>query len=235
MPEVIHGSDVVIEMLVDDEYFPILCGTDCTFSRTPEFIPVTSAGSGLFRDFLQRREEWTMSVTGCTKVENDTVLTFFYMLQTSVRRAAQTIRITFTDDEGSAKQISGSAFIGQMSINGPQGDFSQGSIEFRGTGAYEIITIEPPTVVEYDILSDWWETESGENFIDGASAIYGYSLQNTDEILVVAMEGNVFYLTNGTPGSGQCQFTTSPARITFASDMVFDGNQRVFVEFKRPV
>lgn len=77
MPEAIFGNNVVIEMDVDGNFIEILCGTDCTFSRTPEFIPVTSSGSGLFREFLQRREEWAMSVSGLTKIENAATLTFF--------------------------------------------------------------------------------------------------------------------------------------------------------------
>lgn len=239
MADAVHGSDVVIEMLVDDVYYPILCGTDCTFSRTPEFIPITTTTSGLFRDFMVRREEWSMSASGLTKIANATTLTFFYMLQTSVRRVSHDIRITFTDNLGGSKQITGTVLIGQMDINGPFSDFSQCTIELKGTGAYTIADTEPPIPGVFDILSDVWETTNGQNYVDGASTGdytgTAYTLQAGDVLLQVDVEGTGFdIITSGTPGNRQCKLNPSTFVLAFASDMIFDGTQKVFIEFNRP-
>lgn len=239
MAEAIHGSNAIIEMYVTDDYYPILCGTDCSFSRTPEFIPITSTTSGLFREFMVRREEWSMSVSGLTKIANATTLTFFYALQTSVRRVKQLVRITFTDSDGASKQITGNVLIGQMDINGPFGDFSQCSIELKGTGAYIIEDTEPPAVATSGIFADYWQTVNGQNYITGASSGEydgtNYTLLFTDTILGVDVEGTGFDLVSGTPTAGtrECQFLDSPVRIVFPADLIFDGSQRIYVLFQR--
>lgn len=244
MAEAIHGKNVIIEMYITDTYYPILCGTDCTFSRTPEFIPITSTTSGLFREFMVRREEWVMSVSGLTKIANAATLTFFYMLQTSVRRTRQLVRITFTDSDGASKQITGNVLIGQMDINGPFSDFSQCTIELKGTGAYVIEDTEDPVATDYNYYSDYWQTVNGQNYISGNSSgtsnasptpFTAFALLSTDVIIGVAVEGTGFEQVTGTPGNREYQFSTSPVRINFASDLIFDGTQRVFVMIKRAV
>lgn len=241
MAEPVFGSGVIIEMYVDPEYIPILCGNDCTFTRTPEIIETTSPSSGLWQTYMIRREGWTMNVSGLTKIDNDTALTFFYMLQTAVRRTEQTIRMTFTDIDGNDIQISGQALIGPQSVSGPATDFAQCSIEFQGSGAFTVEGVTPPTPIDYLYISDWWQTVNGQIYIDGPSSGEtdgtNYTLLLTDLILEVDMEGIQYDLVSGTPTAGrrECHFQTSPARIIFPSDVVFDGNQRVFVHFKRPV
>ena len=233
----VKGKDVVIEMRNDDlTYTPILCGEDCSFSRTPEFIPVTSTDSGLFREFMVRREEWSMSVNGLTKIENDTTLTFFYLLQTSVRRQLKTVRITFTDEDGDDKQIEGQIYIGQMDINGPEGDFAKASIEFKGSGAFTVSSVNNPVSYNFDIISDYWQTTNGQDYVDGVSASLLITLQTTDEVIGAFLEGTEYDLVGSTPSAmaRECQFLTSPsARVLFP--VTFDGTQRVFLILKRPV
>lgn len=243
MAQAVKGKDVVVEMSVDDVYYPILCGTDCEFVRDPEFIEKTTTTSGLFKDFAVRREEWSMSVSGLTKIENSASLTFFYMLQTSVRRTRQLVRITFTDIDGADKQISGYVLIGRQSITGPYSDFANCSIELKGTGAFTIEDVEPPVPAAVEIYSDYWTTTNGQNYIDGSSSgtspssvAFGgvFNLGATDTILEVNVEGTEFeIITSGSPGNRECKFNTSTFIISFASDMIFDGTQRVYVEFKR--
>lgn len=237
--EAVHGKDVIVEMLVEGDYYPILCGTDCTFSRVPEFIPTTSPSSGLFREYMIRREEWSMSVSGLTKIENSASLTFFYMLQTGVRRSKHTVRITFEDSDGNSKEINGSILIGQMDINGPFGDFSQCSIELKGTGAFVIGDVTPPIAGVVEYFADYWQTVDGQNYISGASSGQydgiNYTLTADDEILGVSVEGTEFYasLSTPTPGEPEFEFVTSPVKILFPADLIFNGTQRVYVLFKR--
>jgi len=236
MSDPVHGRNVVIEMRNDDLSFtPILCGEDCSFSRSPEFIPVTSTGSGLFREYMIRREEWSMSVNGLTKINNGATLSFFYMLQTSVRRVLKYFRITFTDDVGDNKQIEGNAYIGQMDINGPISDFAKASIELKGSGAFTVTTVTNPVPVEYEIISDYWQTVNGQNYVNGTSESVLITLQNTDEVLAAFLEGIEYDLVGSTPSamSRECYFSTSPLRVIFP--ITFDGSQRVFLILKRPV
>lgn len=236
MASVVYGSDAVLEMEVNSVYYPVLCALDFTFTSSPEFVEKTSATSGLFREFAKRIEEFSVSLSGLTKIDNSETLSFFYMLQNSVRRTEQNFKITFEDDEANVKILSFTGLIGQMSITGPASDFSNCSVEIKGTGAFTLDVTPPPVETEYDYFSDYWVPTAGNNYLSGTSAVNGYTLTATDVPLEVDVEGIGYDLVNGTPGTGlrECKFGTSPVRITFPSDLVFDGVQRVFVLFKRP-
>lgn len=237
MPYPVEGKNVVVELLVDAVYYPVLCGIDCTFSREVEFISIRTSDSSVFDEVMPRRENWSVTVNGVTKIENDTVLTFFYLLQTSVRRNTHTIRVTFEDEDGDSKEITGTAYIGSESITGPQSDYANGSIEFRGTGAFTIQDVTPPVPPDIEIFSDYWTPSNGNAFINGASSgSYtgtAYTLGATDEIMEVRVEGTNYEVVSGTPASGEreCQFDTGTLKINFP--ITFDGTQRVFVMFKR--
>jgi len=245
MADAVFGTGVIVEILDGVDYFEVLCGTECVFTRTPEIIEKTTPTSGRAKAFTVRREEWDITVSGLTKIANDTSLTFFYMLQTSIRWAEHTVRITFEDEEGSNVQIEGSVIIGAESISSSATDFSQCSIEFKGTGPFTITGVLPPAEVEYIIYSDWWQTINGNSYIDGASSgespsaiAFGgaFNLGATDIILEVDLEGTEYELiTSGGPGNRECKFDSGLGQIRFDPTLIFDGSQRVFVEFKRPV
>lgn len=241
MANPVLGKNAVLEMFVDDDYYPLLCATDIRFTYSPEFIEKTTTESGTFQEFEVRLQSWTAYVTGLTKVLNDTVLSLFYALQTSVRRQKQLFRVTFTDDSSNSKQIEGYAFIGNAEINGPAQGFSQANIELKGTGAFSISDVEPPGVIDYDTLADFWQTSNGVNYISGASSGEwdgtSYTLDSDDKPLEVDMEGSQYDIVSGTPtpGTRTCMLDLDNGRIYFPADVIFDGSQRVFVEWKRPV
>lgn len=238
MSDVIHGKDCYLEMFVSSTWTPVLCATDMTFEYNPEFITKTGPNSPA-REYAMRIYDWSMSVTGLTKLANDTVLSFFYMLQTSIRRQSHEFRARFVDSNNVEKQISGTAFIGHSTITGPATDFCNATIEFRGTGAFEISTVDfvVDSSATENILADWWATENGDSWIDGASSGQTdgttYTLVSTDEILRVWVEGTGFEIVTGTPATGtlECQLDLSNGKIIFP--VTFDGTQRVTVLFKR--
>ena len=234
----VKGEDAVLELYVVDTYYPVLCATDCTFNREVEFIPISGPES-IAREFMPRREEWTMSVTGITKLDNDAALTFFYLLQNSVRRELHTVRITFTDEAGTSKQISGSVYIGSQSINGNINDYATGTIEFRGTGQFTVDTTQEPVPPEVAIYADYWIPVNGRTYVSGASTGYTdgttYTLTATDEILEVWVENQAYYAVTGTPtnGSPEYNFDTGTLRVNLPAAMVLDGTMKVFIMFKR--
>jgi len=237
MANPVLGTSVVIEMLIVDTYWPILCGTDCTFNRSAVMIPITTAGSGSSTEVMAGKESWKMGVTGLTKIVNDTVLTFFYMLQTSTRRQRQSIRITYTDDQAQSKQITGDAYIGEMNINGPHNEYSSSFIEFIGTGDFTVGTTEPPDEPTFIVYADYWDCVAAQNYISGLSTGETdgnqYTLAATDEILDVVLENQTLYATTGTPGVGQYKFDTGLLRLV--NGLTFDGGERMYVMWKRPV
>lgn len=229
MADPVLGKNAVLEMLVSGVYYPVLCATDCRFSRTPEFIPKTTTSSGLFREFMVRREEWSMSVSGLTKIQNAASLTFFYLLQNSVRRLEITLRITYTDDTADSKTISGNVLIGQMDINGPVSGHSEASIEFKGTGAFSVgATVDPP-VSECAIYGDYWSFPAGDTYIQGTSVVHGYSLEAVT-VISVDREGVAYDLVSGTPTGRQCKHNNTTGIINFDSAIPSNG-ETVWVVF----
>lgn len=234
MSEPVFGTGVVVE--IGDPLKIVLCATDCVFTRTPELILTTNPESGLFNDYMVRRDDWDVTVTGLTKIENDTSATFFYLLQTSVRRIKQPIRITFTDPDGDNKQISGQVLIGQQSISGPATDFASCSIEFKGCGAFAIEEVTPPDPIIYDILSDFWIIPAGLSYADlaASSEVNGYNISAGDLLLEVNVEGTGYEIVLTPPGNRECLLNNSFV-LNLNTDDNMPVDRRVFVMFKRPV
>ncbi len=60
------------------------------------------------------------------------------------------------------------------------------------------------------------------------------NLGASDVLKDVEVDGDHFNLiTSGAPGNMECKFNTSTFVLTFAADMIFDGTQRVWIEFQR--
>lgn len=230
MADPVYGKNVIIEMLVDITYYPILCATDCTFSRIPEIITKTGPNSGLFREKALRIEDWNMSVSGLTKIENGVTLTFFYLIQTAVRRVEHTLRITFEDDTGADKQIAGSVLIGQMDINGPVSDFSNCTINFEGTGPFTVGAVTDPVGSATNVFADYWDFPVGNTFIDGASVEQSYSLEACT-VLGVFREGTEYDLTTSAPVNRQCKHNNTTGVISFDTNIPSNG-EKVWVIFK---
>jgi hypothetical protein len=230
MADPILGRNAVLELLISGSYYPVLCATDCSFTRTPEFISKTTTTSGLFREFTVRREEWAMSVSGLTKIQNDASISFFYLLQNAVRRTELPVRMTFTDDEGTSNMISGTILLGQMSINGPVSGFSEATVELKGTSSFDIgVTVDPPTT-ECVLYGDYWTFPAGDTYIQGTSVVHGYSLEAVT-VISVDREGVAFDLVTGTPSGRQCKHNNTTGIINFDTALPSNG-ETVWVVFK---
>lgn len=236
MSEVITGRDSIIEILVADVWTPVFCGKDLSVEYTPEFVLKTGPNS-VARERIPRLEDWVVSVSGLTKIMNEDNVSFFYLIQEAVRRSLQTVRATFINSDGDEKVLTFDAWIGPSTITGPINQFDQCSVQFIPTGGLgDLSDPETPTPATTLILSDWWPTGNGNNFIDGMSTIKDYTLQTTDDIKEVDVEGENFNIVTGTPtdGTRECKLDLTNHKIIFPSSLVFDGSQTVFVLFERP-
>ena len=161
----------------------------------------------------------------------------------SALRSVQDMRIRLTDDDGTTLQISFQALITTNNLSRAVGTYSNSSVSMTVTGGITVGPVDPPAPIEIDVYSDTWATVNGQNYVDGASlgispsAIANggaFTLGATDTLLEVKVEGTEFDLiTSGAPGNRQCKFNTSTFVLIFATDMIFDGTQRVFIEWKR--
>lgn len=231
---VIFGDNCSLDMLIDGEYYTVLCQADFKFSVKQEVILITTPNSGLFREKTTRFSEGFASCSGLTSTNNGVVISFFYMAQESIRTQPQTIRLKYEDQDGVTKQISGTAIIVNCELGTPIDDFAEASIEFEFSGAFEIEEVTVPTFSN-SLGSDTWETTEGQNYISGLSTGWRNGTQYSlvgKEIIEVDRSGSQydFIGNNMTPGNRQCSWNTTTNRLVFEYD--FNAGETVFVIWK---
>lgn len=217
MADVVYGTGVVLSMLVDATLIPMLCATDTTYECRAELVERTGPTSGGSRQFMRRLEEHFSLVTGLTKIENElNSLSWFYILQTGIRREVQTFELEFSDPDGANVTISGTALIGTMGINGPVTDFSSGSIEIWWDTPNIEVVLPPVAPVIQDPI--YFTLAAGDDTYNNVL------LTDPDtEILTVALEGTQHdVVLSGTPGNREVKFTLAGGVLQFEYTEVVD-------------
>lgn len=201
MPNPVQGKNVALSILVDASYLPILCATDCATHINRERIEKTGPNSATYRQWMIRLSEMITTVSGLTKINNDTSVTFFYMLQLGNQLDEKTFQLTFEDDENNLFSYVGAGLIGNQSINGPATDFSNASIEILWNGYPTVDTIPAPSVSEETIEALYIPVVAGE------VSVHHVDLEQTGvTILQVRRNGLSQTETTGTPGNGEFKF-----------------------------
>lgn len=230
--EPIHGKDILLSIKVGDEFIPVICAIDMTFTCTQEVLLATSVDTGIWRrKRLRNLSEWNVQVSGLSKIDNsDGQVSFFYLLQENIRGSEQTIQIMFEDSDANTQVLEGVVIIPQLTINGNVGSFADATISFEGTGAVEIgIPIsDVDSDLCDDLVSDVWVLAEGEFAINGAGQ-EGNSFAGKD-ILEVDREGTQYDYTNGSPGNRE--FAYDGTDISFADAGITDG-EKVYVLWKQ--
>lgn len=227
MSDLVLGSNVVVEQLIDEVYYPIGCATECSFRYKNELIFKTSINSAGVREKVVRISDCNGSVSGLTKTTNvDSVVSIFWYLSNGVNRAVGTFRYTFTDQEGNDRQIVMDAIVEAIEIRGSADPgFSEFDLDFEGTGGPGTDTISPPVPESgSQIDSRTFEISGGNNYIEHAD------LENVT-IIETDHEGIQFDKTSGSPTGRQFKYTASiggKGRIEFEAAICING-QKVFV------
>lgn len=239
----IKSNNVIIELAILGVYYPVFCGKTMEFVQSQELIEVTSVNSATGREYEPSMTTGTLSITGVSILDNaDGRISLPYLMGAALR-AVQNMRIRLTDDDATTLQISFQAIITTNTLSRAVGTYSNSAVSMTVTGGITVGSVTPPAPVEVNVYSDTWATVNGQSYVDGASlgispsAVANggaFTLGATDTLLEVKVEGTEFDLiTSGAPGNRQCKFNTSTFVVTFATDMIFDGTQKVFIEWKR--
>lgn len=246
MGNYVQGKNIGGYLKVGGDYFPLFCGKSLTFAIQQDEIETTNIESGSYKDFEAGMTSAMMEVGGVTILDNTGGrIAVSYLMQQGVRRIKQDWKITKTDDDGGVLIYTFQGIILNTSFDKTIPGFSQSSVSVRVCGAISSTVVDPPST-EFNIYSDYWQTVNGQNYISGNSEgesnasptpYTPFALAATDKIIQVDAEGTQYDMVSGTPsvGTREFQFTTSPVRIVFPSDLVFDGSQRVYIQIKRPV
>lgn len=227
--EPVHGKDILLSIKIDTTFYPVLCAIDMTFQCSQEVLLATSVDTGIWRrKRLRNLSEWSVSVSGLTKIDNiDGQVSFFYLLQQNIRGAEQIIQIMFTDYDLNTQVLEGMVLIPELSINGNVSSFSDVSITFEGTGEVTIQQAVSGVVsgVCEDLTSDTWLVTAGQTSISGVGQ-QGRSFAGK-EILEVDREGLQHDYTSGTPGNRQYGYNGT--LISFDPTNPFNAGETIFV------
>jgi len=172
--------------------------------------------------------EWTVTVSGLTKVDNtDGQIGFFYILQQSIRGTEQDIKLEFDDEDGNEQVITGPVIIPDLGINGPVSDFSSADITFEGSEEFVMNPVEPPVPAGCEQDTIYIDCVAGEfsvhsDLLEAAGFV----------IIAVSRTGAVHYETTGTPGSLEFKSDLANGDIYFDSNNVFNAGEWVSIEYK---
>jgi hypothetical protein len=234
---VIYGKQCVMEILLESNWYPIMCQSEMSFKLSQEVLLKTTPNSGLFREKTTRFAEASASVSGLTPIENGTTISAFYLIQESVRTKVQSIRLKYIDQLGASKQISGSVIIVNTDVGSNVGDFCSATVDFEFTGAFVIEDVTDPPAGTIQIYSDTWNVTPGQNWIDGLgySNLLGYTIEGKT-ILEVDRSGIQYDFvgySNSTPvGNRQVKYNSTTHRLEFEPGADFNAGETVFIIFK---
>lgn len=224
----VQSKNVIIEMLIGADYFPIFCGKTMEFIRNRETIEVTSVNSTTGREYESGQSTGTLNIGGVTILDNTgNRVAITYLMQDSVMSAAQVMRIRLTDDDGGSLQIAFSALITSANLSRSFGSYSQSGVSLVVTGGVVISpVVDPPSVIcpEAPLYID---------VVAGASDVHSSLLETAGiTILGVARSGMQFNQTTGTPGNAQFRYGGTDGKIYFDTTNPFNAGEVIYVLYK---
>jgi len=231
--EPIHGKDILLSIKIDDEFIPVLCAIDMTFTCSQEVILATTVDTGIWRrKRLRNLSEWSVQVAGLSKIDNtDGQASFFYLLQGNIRGSEQIIQIMFEDADGNTQVLEGTVIIPQLSINGNVNSFADASVSFEGAGSVDIsepISDGGESDTCDELMSDIWILAEGEFAVSGLG-VDGKSFAGKD-ILEVDREGTQFDYTTGSAGNREFAYDGTEVSFEYEGN---PGGEKIFVLWKQ--
>lgn len=213
----IYGSDVLLEALQDGTYIPFACATALEFSYDSELIERAGVGLGSFKGFVSGMGEWGLTLSSVTHVlPTTTMYTVFDTLIESLRRSGLNIRLSFEDNDGNLKVITGHVLIPHTGIASPVDGFSEDTIEMKGDGSFAIsTTLITPVPNNNDVQDpiDYTSISGGETSLTypaliGRTIIY-FGVDGVDKEVIAV----------GVPTDKQVKFDSSTGTLSFSALM----------------
>lgn len=142
----IKGKNQIVELLISGTYYPIFCCKSFDFTQEQEVIEVTYVNSPFNREYLPGMTTAKLNVAGVTVLDNSGGnVSVFYLMQESIRRSVQSLRIRMVDDDGGTLQILFSAIITTNTTSREHGTYSQSVSSFIITGVISFSAVVPGT------------------------------------------------------------------------------------------
>lgn len=222
----VQGKNVIIELLISATYYPFFCGKTMNFTPKQELIEVTSANSGVDREYEPGMRTASLDISGVTVLDNTAnQISILYLMQ--IMGAVQTMRIRLIDDSGNGKQITFRAIITSLPLSRSFGSYSQSGVEMTVTGGITVDPITPPPGIVC------FEPPLYIDCVAGATSVTDPLLVNaTAVILQVCRSGIEHDEISGTPGNRQFHFVPATGIVTFDPTNPFNAGEVIYVLYK---
>lgn len=218
MANQVLGKNVVVEMLISSVYYPLFCGKTRELPLEQDEIEVTHVNSGAAREYVPGMSNFLLNVTGLTILDNtEGRVSILYLMQQGIRRAINTFRMLFTDQDGDTAFIIVQAFVRNTNVAGDVTQWSQSSVTFRVTGEMTFGTIVPPPEIPACEQAPTIYTTLAEGAISVQDNLLIAGVGETISILHVSRSGLTYYETAGTAGNLEFAYDTVAGTITFES------------------
>lgn len=224
----VKGNNVIIEVLISGIYYPIFCGKTMEFTQSQDVVEITSVNSQSSREYQAGLTTSSLSISGVTILDNTGGnISVTYFMQPSIRRAAQTMRISLTDDDGGSLQIAFSAIITNNTFSRARGTYSQSSMGLTVTGEPTMSAIVPDPGVGCPEVPLYLSVVAGQTSVsDALLTAVGVV------ILEVNREGLQHDEVVGTPGNRQFSFTAGTGSINFDPTNPFNTGETIYILYK---
>jgi hypothetical protein len=143
MSSIVTGQNMIMEGLIDADWFPLGCATNCAFQFSNELIGKTDVNAGLFRKYRVRLSDCTADIQGLASLVTDTTISAFYFLQEAIRRTEVDLRFRFIDEVGNTQAITGKWLVSTVGLTADVSAFTEFDIAFQGTGG---VTLAPVVI-----------------------------------------------------------------------------------------
>lgn len=227
------GKNFLAYMKIGEIFYPVFCGKTVELALEQDEIETTHVNAGPNREYVPGLANSLLSCTGVTTSDNTNGrISIFYLMQQSVRREIQQMRVVATDNDSNVVVISFSAFIRSTNVNRDSVSFSQSSVVFRVTGGMTFDTIIPDPAEPVCEIEDPLYLTLAE---DGTEVSDSLLEQDNVTILEVQREGTGLDETTGTPGNRQFKFVGGSGNGKIQIDPNnpgFPGGETIYVLYK---
>lgn len=216
MANQVLGKNFITQILVSATWYPIFCGKTAELNTNQDEIEVTHVNSGADREYMPGMSNYTIAFSGVTILDNtENRICWEYLNQAAQRRTIQSMRVLLTDQDGSTRSVSFSAFLTNSILSRNVTQWSESYVTMRITGSLTYETpVDPPTPPACEI-EDPIYTVLAEGATEVTSALLIPGVGETITILHVTRSGTTLYETTGTPGNLEFQYVSATGKIKF--------------------
>ena len=116
---IIHGRNLIVKL----DGTAIAGARSCELNVQSEELEVSSSTQNLWREFIAGRKEWTVNCGHLVMA-----------IESNVDMVGRKVTLSFGTRNGS-EELTGSAIVKNWKVTGTLPNLSQGSFQFRGSGA----------------------------------------------------------------------------------------------------